>query len=121
MKKALKVISILLIAFTLVFAVAQPAFAANKAEVDNILTNVNNGNGTAVDNGINDVANTVINWLWVISIIATVIVIMVIGLKYIIGSTQEKAEYKKSLIPLVVGALLIVFATTIVRFLFSRN
>lgn len=118
MKKVFKVMAVLLILAALVFAVSQPVFAKDSA--DNILSAVNSGNAGNVDNGVNDVANSVINFLWVISIIVTVIVIMVIGLKYIIGSTQEKAEYKKSLIPLVVGALLIVFATTIVKFLFTR-
>lgn len=118
MKKALKVISIVLIAFTLLFSVAQPTFA--KQDLNGVLENVNNAtNNSTVDDGVNTLAGTVINWLWVISIIAAIIVIMVIGLKYIIGSTQEKAEYKKSLIPLVVGILLIVFATTIVKFLFK--
>lgn len=121
MKKILKSISVLLISLTLLFAVAQPVSFA-KQDVGGIVTNVENApadtNGIS---GVNEIANTVINWLWIISIIVTIIVLMVIGLKYIIGSTQEKAEYKKSLIPLVVGALLIVFATTIVKFLFAKN
>jgi hypothetical protein len=40
-------------------------------------------------------------------------------LKFIVGSTQEKAEYKKSLVPIVVGVAILVFATTIVNVLFS--
>ena len=44
---------------------------------------------------------------------------MYTGLKFIVGSTQEKAEYKKSLVPIVVGVAILVFATTIVNVLFS--
>lgn len=61
----------------------------------------------------------IFSWIWVISIIVAVIVLAIIGLKFILGSVQEKAEYKKSLIPVAVGALVIVFATTIVRVIFS--
>ena len=120
MKKIFKCLSIVLISLSVLFVMAQPSFA--KPAVDTLVNNVESATAdTNGVNGVNEIANTVINWLWIISIIVTIIVLMVIGLKYIIGSTQEKAEYKKSLIPLVVGALLIVFATTIVKFLFARN
>lgn len=120
MKKVLKSLSVLLIAACLFFAVAQPV-SADKPVVDDVITGVETGTATPVNPAINNVTNTVISWIWYFSIIAAVIVIMVIGLKFIIGSTQEKAEYKKSLIPLVVGALLVVFATTIVKILFSQG
>lgn len=35
------------------------------------------------------------------------------------GSLQEKAEYKKSMIPLVVGVIVVMGATTIAKLLFS--
>ena len=38
-----------------------------------------------------------------VAVIASVIVLMVIGVKFILGSTEEKAEYKKSLMPIVIG------------------
>lgn len=120
MKKLFKIMSVLLLSATLFFAVAQPSFAEKKG-AEEIITAVETSDSKADATEINTLANTIINFIWIISIIVTVIVIMVIGLKYIIGSTQEKAEYKKSLIPLVVGALLIVFATTIVKFLFIKN
>ena len=119
MKKILKSLSVVLISLTLMFAVAQPVLAKDNA--GSIVNSVEATNVSTDTSEVNKIANTVINWLWIISIIVTIIVLMVIGLKYIIGSTQEKAEYKKSLIPLVVGALLIVFATTIVKFLFAGN
>ena len=59
--------------------------------------------------------------MWIISIVVAVIVLMYTGLKFIVGSTQEKAEYKKSLMPLVVGVIILVFATTIVNVIFSIN
>ncbi|MBR2744450.1 MAG: TrbC/VirB2 family protein [Clostridia bacterium] len=85
-----------------------------------IIDNIKNS-GSQMDDGVNNIAGTVINWLWGISIVVAVIVVMVVGIKFIIGSTQEKAEYKKSLIPLVVGVALVVFATTIVKFLFGMG
>lgn len=54
-----------------------------------------------------------------IAVIAGVIVLMVIGVKFIMGSAEEKAEYKKSLVPLVVGIVVVMAATAIVAFLFD--
>lgn len=123
MKKTLKVFSVILLAMTLLFAFSQPvSFAAYGQGTQEIITNATTDpEGSDVDSSVNKLSTTIINWIWYISIIIAVIVVMVIGIKYLIGSTQEKAEYKKNLIPLVVGIVLIVFATTIVKFLFSMN
>ena len=43
--------------------------------------------------------------------IASVICIIVIGIRYMVGSVEEKAQYKKTLMPYLIGAVL-VFATT---------
>ena len=55
-----------------------------------------------------------------IGIVLSVVVLTVIGIKYLMGSAEEKADYKKSLIPYVVGAALVftasVFAQSIYEF-----
>ena len=38
-----------------------------------------------------------------ISIVTSVIVLMVIGVKYILGSVEEKASYKETLVPYIIG------------------
>lgn len=125
MKKILKNSVIILITILLAFVFVQPSFAdetkAKGSNVADIVNNVSKDNGIALDSNINSVSATVINWIWAISIIISIIVLMVIGIQYIIGGTQAKADYKKSLIPVVVGIVLIVFATTIVKFLFGMG
>lgn len=54
-----------------------------------------------------------------ISAIVAVIVLMIIGVKYIIGSAEEKANYKATMIPYVVGCILAVAGTTIVSFIYN--
>ena len=54
-----------------------------------------------------------------VAVIASVIILMVIGVKFMLGSTEEKAEYKKSLVPLIIGIVLVVAATSIATFLFN--
>jgi len=57
--------------------------------------------------------------LTTIGIVVAVIVLLVLGIKYMIGSAQEKAEYKKTMIPYIIGAVLLLSASGIVRLLFS--
>lgn len=54
-----------------------------------------------------------------ISIIVSVIVLMIIGIKYIIGSVEEKANYKATMIPYIIGCIMAVAGTTIVDFIYK--
>lgn len=64
-------------------------------------------------------ARRVAGWIRNIAVIAAVIIIMVIGVKYILGSVEEKAEYKKTFIPLIIGIILVVAATQVATFIFN--
>lgn len=48
-----------------------------------------------------------------IAVISAVVVLAFIGLKFMFGSVDQKAEYKKSLIPLAIGMFVVLGATTI--------
>lgn len=54
-----------------------------------------------------------------ISIVTSVISLMIIGLKYIIGSVEEKANYKQTMLPYVIGCIMAVAGTTIVSFIYD--
>ena len=51
----------------------------------------------------------------VVGVVVAVVVLMVIGIKYMMGSAEEKAEYKKTMIPYLVGAILIFGASAITK------
>ncbi len=55
--------------------------------------------------------NKIIGGIQYMGSITSVAVLVVIGIKYIIGSTEERAEYKETMFPYVIGALM-VFAIT---------
>lgn len=53
------------------------------------------------------IANVVV---WAVRIIGeaiAVIMLLIIGIKYVLGSAEEKAEYKQSIWPYILGAILI--------------
>ena len=65
------------------------------------------------------IAGKVMGFIRNIAVIGGVLLLMILGVKYMMGSVEEKAEYKKSFIPLIIGIILVVSATTIASFIFG--
>ena len=51
--------------------------------------------------------------------IVSVIILVALGIKYMMGSVEEKAEYKKTLFPYVIGASLLFAASTIASIIYN--
>ncbi len=51
--------------------------------------------------------------------ILAVIILIVLGVKYMMGSAEEKAEYKKTLLPYFIGALFVFGAGAICTVIFN--
>lgn len=56
---------------------------------------------------LEDKAETIIVIIRTLGIIVSVITLMVMGIKYMLGSLEQKAEYKKDFKPYLIGALLV--------------
>lgn len=69
--------------------------------------------------GITNIGNQIITIVSTIGSIVSVIVLVVLGLKYMMGSAEEKAEYKKTLLPYIIGAGLVFAASAIAGIVFS--
>lgn len=117
MKKSIKVISTLLLAIMLVTSIAGTVLAVDPNTVLNGL----NGNGNVQTNDLTKVGNNIVTIIQVVGIVIAVIVLLVIGIKYMTGSASEKAEYKKTMIPYIVGAVLIFAGTSLVRVIYSLS
>lgn len=57
--------------------------------------------------------NKAIGIIRMIASIMSVVVLSVIGIKYMMGSIEEKAEYKKTMLPYVIGAILVFGITNV--------
>lgn len=117
MKKSIKVISTLLLAIMLVASIAGTVLAVDPNTVLNGL----NGNGNVQTNDLTKVGNNIVTIIQVVGIVIAVIVLLVIGIKYMMGSASEKAEYKKTMILYIVGAVLIFAGTSLVRVIYSLS
>lgn len=59
------------------------------------------------------IGNRIIGTVQIIGSISSVVALIIIGIKYVTGSVEEKAEYKKTLKPYLIGAILLFGITNI--------
>ena len=117
MKTLQKFLVILLIAIC-VFAVMPKniALAADSASsaIDEIDTKTT-GTIEGTDK-LTEVAGRILTFLQIASGIAAVIMIAVTGFRYIVETPEVKGELKKNMFPIIVGIILVFFATSIAKF-----
>lgn len=112
-----KIISILLLVILL-----SAIFNINKVYADDItdptivinsMSGAQASNMASADNSIGDIINTVIGLLQVAGTGISVLVVTVLGIKYLIASPSEKADTKKAITPIVIGCVLLFGAVNI--------
>jgi len=65
------------------------------------------------ESGLKDMSDTIYNILLVVGIIVVIIVGLIMGIKFIMGSLEEKADIKAMLIPYIIGCVVVFGAFTI--------
>ena len=114
MKKLTKIVSAVLMIMILA-SVATTVFAAG--DYDPIV--IDGKNSTVSTEKITTMGNSAVRVVTTIGMVASVVVLVVLGIKYMLGSAEEKAEYKKTLLPYVIGAVLVFAAATIASMVFQ--
>ena len=64
-------------------------------------------------------AGIILGIINVIGVICSVVILAIIGIKYMIGSVEERADYKKAMQPYIIGVILLAGATTIPNAIYS--
>ena len=113
MKKSMKIVSILLMIAMLAVVVSPVVFADDLKPSNFVKPDTNN------TDSVSNVGNRIAGIIKVVGMFAAVIAIMFVGVKYMMGSAEEKAEYKKSFIPLIIGIVVVFGATYIAQLIFS--
>lgn len=112
-QKYKKYINILTI-FILIIMFLSPAIFSSDINVNNFKP----GNITD-SNLIVDKAKLILGYVQIIGSVMAVIIISVIGIKYIYGSVEEKAEYKKTMIPYLIGAVFLFASSNLVQIIYD--
>lgn len=112
-KKIAKIMSIVMISFVVLssFSTVMAAPAQTPTGPSGYT-----GNPTTT---FDKLGNDIIGMLKAIGTIISVATLIVLGIKYMMGSTEEKAEYKKTMLPYVIGAVLVFAAPYIAGFIFT--
>ena len=113
MKKMSKIVSVFTIILMLA-SICTCVFATDTTQID-----IDSMKGQTIDEGaagaMQSVGGTILAYITNAAMVISVVMIAVLGIKYMMGSAEEKAEYKKSLVPLLVGAILVFGAAAIAK------
>lgn len=104
-KQITKAIAIVLVVM-LMFAVAAPVFAVNPDEFQ-----ISTDNAGA--NKVKEVSGSIIGIVQVIGTAIAIIMLVVLGIKYVMAAPSEKAEIKKSALIYVIAAIFLFAAVQI--------
>ena len=110
-----KTVAILIIVLMLIFTFNTYAMALDAESIAGELT----GTPSDAQGSVTTIGNQLIGVITTIGVVVAVVVLLVLGIKYMMGSASEKAEYKKTMIPYLVGAILIFGASAITKVVVS--
>ncbi len=68
-------------------------------------------------NKVMDMGNKIIGAIQLIGSIVSVLTLVVLGIKYMAGSVEERAEYKKTMMPYIIGAVMVFAITNLLKIL----
>ena len=110
-KKMVKIFTSIIV-LMMVISISISSFALEPGE----MTGNTSAQGTPE---IKNVGNSIIGILQVVGIVLSVVILIVLGIKYMMGSAEEKAEYKKTMMPYIVGAALIFAASALAQVIYQ--
>lgn len=114
MKKTIKMVLTIVLISMLIFLSITPVFAATGG--------IDPGNikGTSVNTDkMENIGGQVVTIVSVAGSIIAVVVLVVLGIKYMMGSAEEKAEYKKTLLPYIIGAGFVFAASALAGIIYN--
>jgi len=114
MKKSLKIVFISLMMLSMILVTtsvfADDTFNYKPGDV------TMNAEGT---NNVKEIGSNVLGIVRVVGTIIAVAMLIILGIKYMMGSAEERAEYKKTLFPYFIGAVLIFAASSLADMIYT--
>ena len=119
MKKLTKVLSIVMIVMMMVSGFSS-VFAAVGVNPSTTWDGQTSTQESAMDTtGVSDFLENIINIVSIAGSAIAIIALVILGIKYMMGSAEEKAEYKKTLLPYFFGAIMVFGASLLTGFIFG--
>lgn len=103
-----KVFSVLCIAAILLVTLTNFVYADDPRDMSTLISSMkDSGTMANTDSRIGNVINNVIGLLQMVGSGIALIVITLLGMKYILASPSEKADVKKAIMPIIIGCVLL--------------
>lgn len=115
MKKTSKII----VALAIIFAILAIGVMSYASSDPGALLQELTGDSEVDQTNIKNLGNSIIAVVRIVGVVIAVVILLILGIKYMMGSAEEKADYKKSMIPYIVGAVLIFASTAIVGVIYD--
>lgn len=116
MKKKIMIIVVLIV--SMINICIMPSFAADTSlDIEEAITGadkfIEKGKEKVDDAEIQKASNSLVNLFIVAGTVIAVVYIGILGMKFMMGSVEEKAQIKETLIPFIVGCVVVFGAFTI--------
>ena len=118
--KIIKKMVWLIVIITIFFAIfANISNATTKDPIENPDAYKPTGNLASDGGKLISKGNLIIAAFQVLGTITAVVALMVIGLRYMLGSTEERANYKETMLPYLIGAIMVFTIPNLLRILYD--
>lgn len=113
----IKIIILVIVLIMISFIISNSVYAVTDVvdNVDKYVPQRDSGQNTKTV----EMGKKIIGIITNIGIVVSVISIMVLGVKYILGSVEEKAKYKETAIPILIGIGMLAAACSIVGIIYN--
>lgn len=64
-------------------------------------------------------ARTILTAIVTVGVVVCFVAIIYLGIKYMVGSVEQKAEYKKTMIPILIGMVMLICTSTFVSIIYN--
>lgn len=107
--------AVVILSIVLLILLSFPTENLAAQSIDNIFKGADNfiekGNVASIDtNELHDASNFVYNAFFGVAMVASVVIGMILGIKYMISDSEGKAKYKETLVPYVISVI-VMFGT----------
>ena len=110
-KKLIKVLTTVLL-IVMIISIAANCLAITPSEI------TSDGSVTGSEE-VASVGKDIVGILQAVGIILSVVILIILGIKYMMGSAEEKADYKKSMMIYILGAVLIFAASALAQVVYQ--
>ncbi len=114
-KKTMRIISIITIILSVIISLS--TICSADFSTNNVAGGLSKFEDSAGDGQITTLGYKIATVIRNVGIIVAVVILMILGIKYMMGSAEEKSKYKETMLPYIVGAILLFAAAGIATFI----